>query len=321
VSHASRARAGALVVAVLLVAAASCAKPPRVTRPDPALLERDLEVGGRERSYLFFAPPGADPKTPRPLVLVFHGGGGSATSAARLTRFRPLAAEQGFLVAFPNAVGGHWNDGRDDDFAASMRENVDDVAFVDALIDDVARTHAVDPRRIYATGVSNGGIFVHRLAAERASRIAAIAPVVGGIAEPFAKRFAPAAPVSVLVIQATDDPLMPYDGGAVEGGGRGRIVATDTAVHLWSLHDGCPRAVRSERLPDSDPTDGCLATLETRSGCRDGSVVSLLRLDGGGHTWPGGPAYLPRSAVGAVCRDVDATRTIWAFFAAHPKPE
>jgi len=308
-----------LALALPLALAAGCRRTPLVRRPDPALAERTLEQGERERSYLFYAPVGADPATPRALVLVFHGGGGDATSAARLTGFRAVAEREGFLVAYPNAVGGHWNDGRDDDFAQSVREGVDDVAFVDAVLEDVSRSFAIDPRRVYASGISNGAMFLHKLASERARRIAAIAPVAGGLAEPYAPRLAPAEPVSVLVVQGTDDPLVPYDGGAVARRGRGRIVSTDTALRLWAERDGCDPTPVRERAPDLDPTDGCLPTLDTWSRCANGTEVALLRLDGGGHTWPGGPRYLPERAVGKVCRDYDATRRIWEFFAAHPK--
>lgn len=306
------------VVAVLALALAAC-RGPRVARPDPRLVEREVEAGGRERTYLFFAPPGLDPATPQALVLVFHGGGGNATSAARLTRFRGVAEREGFLVAFPDAVGGHWNDGRGDDFAESVREGVDDVSFVDAVLADIRRSHAVDPGRIYATGISNGGMFVHRLAAERAQTIAAIAPVVGGLAEPYAPRVAPTHPVSVLVIQGTDDPIVPFDGGFVARGNRGRVVSTAEALRIWSQRDGCGPSFTRERLPDLAPDDGCLATLDTWSGCDAGVSVELLRLDGGGHAWPGGPRYLPERFIGKVCRDVDATQVIWRFFAAHPR--
>lgn len=314
----ARAAFGLALVLALAPALAACSKP-RVSRPDPALVLRSVESGDRERTYLFFAPPGLDPGTPHALVLVFHGGGGDATSAARLTRFRALAEREGFLVAFPNAVGGHWNDGRDDDFAESYREGVDDVAFVDAVIADVGRSHAVDAARVYATGISNGGMFVHRLAAERAETIAAIAPVVGGLPEPYAPHVAPARPVSVLVIQGTNDPLVPYEGGFVTRFARGRVVSTDEALRIWTQRNGCDATVARERLPDVDPGDGCLATVETWSGCDGGVSVELLRLDGGGHAWPGGPRYLPERFIGKVCSDVDATQTIWRFFAAHPK--
>ena len=148
-----------------------------------ALVPHTLEVDGITRSYHLHVPPALGP-APAPLVLVFHGGGGTGPGTERLTRFTALADREGFLVAFPEGIEKNWNDGREFTSSRAHRDHVDDVAFVTALVDAIGRAHAVDPRRVYATGISNGGIFSHYLAAHLSARLAAIAPVVGGIADP-----------------------------------------------------------------------------------------------------------------------------------------
>jgi polyhydroxybutyrate depolymerase len=281
-----------------------------------ALAPHTMELDGITRSYHLHVPSAVGP-TPAPLVLVFHGGGGTGPGTERLTRFTALADREGFLVAFPEGVEKNWNDGREFTSSRAHRDHVDDVAFVTALIDAIGRAHAVDPRRVYATGISNGGIFAHYLAAHLSARIAAIAPVVGGIADPPDAWLRPEQPVSVLMLQGTRDPLVPYHGGAVAFD-RGKIIDTEEAARRWAALNGGREPVR-EPLP-ADGKDRCGGLRTIYPGGRDGSEVTLVRLDGGGHTWPGGAQYLPERLIGRVCRDFDATVLIWDFFKAHPKP-
>lgn len=299
----------------LLVSASAAAAPPTL---------HAIEVGGLRRTYFLHVPPGLPPDRPVALVLAFHGGDLLHSDAAgarmeRLTGLDALADREGFLVAYPNGTHGNWNDGRDPSVSAAHREGVDDVGFVSALIDDVAARFPVDLKRVYATGISNGAIFSHALAARLARRIAAIAPVAGGIAEPFDRAFHPERPVSVLIVQGTADPLVPFHGGAVAGGRRGRIVDTDRAVEMWSAVDAPSGPLRREVLARPVASDGC-TVLETRwTGGRSGTEIALVTLKGGGHTWPGGPQYLPRSLIGKACSEIDASELIWRFFAAHPQ--
>jgi poly(3-hydroxybutyrate) depolymerase len=146
-------------------------------------VSRRLEVDGRTRTYLLHVPAALSRGRPAPVVLVFHGGGANAEGTEHMTGFSSLADREGFLVAYPEGVGRNWNDGREIPGSTAHREKLDDVGFVTALIDTISREHAVDPLRVYATGMSNGGIFSHYLAARLSERIAAIAPVVGGMAE------------------------------------------------------------------------------------------------------------------------------------------
>jgi|SRR6185503_2762998 polyhydroxybutyrate depolymerase len=284
---------------------------------DRATQAHTLEVGGVTRSYLLHVPP-ALPAGPAPLVLVFHGGGGTGTGVERLTRFSELADREGVLVAYPDGIGRNWYDGREfTSGSRAHRERIDDVGFVAALLDAIARTRPVDPRRIYATGISNGAVFSHYLAAHLSSRIAAIAPVVGGVADPPDAWLRPEHPVSVLIVQGTTDPLVPYRGGPVAFG-RGRVIDTEDAARRWARWNGAAPEPRSTVLP-APGKDHCGGLRLTYSGGRDGSEVVLVRLDGGGHTWPGGGQYLPEGLIGRVCRDFSATTLIWEFFRTHPR--
>lgn len=302
---------------VWLIAAACSAPAVPSAAADRGTTAHTIEVGGLTRTYLLHLPP-ALPAGPAPLVLVFHGGGGNGPGTERLTRFSELADREGVLVAYPEGVGRNWYDGREFAGSRAHRERIDDVGFVAVMLDAIARAHAVDPRRIYATGISNGAVFSHYLAAHLSPRIAAIAPVVGGIADPPDAWLRPERPVSVLILQGTTDPLVPYRGGAIAFG-RGRIIDTEDAARRWARLNGTAPEPRSTVLP-APGKDHCGGLRLTYSGGRDGSEVVLLRLDGGGHTWPGGGQYLPEGIIGRVCRDFSATTIIWEFFRTHPKP-
>jgi polyhydroxybutyrate depolymerase len=301
-------RAGALpAVAVLALAAGTL---------DLRSVSRTISSGGRERTYRLYAPPTLSPSAPAALVLVFHGGEGDGASAERLTRFDDLADRDRFLVVYPDGVGKHWNDGRAVQAFESVREGVDDVAFVDALIEAVSREFRVDADRVFATGISNGGIFSNFLGARLASRIAAIAPVAGTLAEPARSDFRPAHPVSVLLVSGTDDALVPYAGGALASA-HGRVLGAEETARLWAKTDGCGSDPVKD--PPSSPVDECRTVRSRWTGGRGKTEVVLDTIEGGGHTWPGGPQYAPKSLIGRACPEPDATREIWEFFRAHPR--
>jgi polyhydroxybutyrate depolymerase len=172
---------------------------------------------------------------------------------------------------------------------------------------------------VYATGVSNGAFMSQRLAAEASDRVAAIAAVIGGMAPQVRARFAPATPVSVLLINGTDDPLVPYQGGPVARN-RGETIAVSEIVRLWIGHNQCPAGAETVMLPDVDPADGTRVRRTTYGPCAGRTTVVLYTVDGGGHTWPGGSQYLPRAVIGRTSRDVDATLVIWQYFRSHPRP-
>ena len=300
-----------------LGAIATAADPPKLP---PHTAQQMILVGNLQRVFLLHSPPALPKDKPVPLVFVFHGGTGDGAGTERMTHFSDLADREGFLVVYPEGIGKNWNDGRESKVIQAQRDNVDDVGFVAAMIDAISKERPVDPKRIYSTGISNGAIFSHYLAANLSGRIAAIAPVVGGMPEPVASRFKPDHPVSVFIIQGTKDPLVPYNGGAIIEPQRGKIISTDEAVKKWVAQDGCSDKPTTGQLPDKDPNDGCTVKWSTWSNGKDGTEVTLYMIEGGGHTWPDGPQYMPERVIGKVCHDFNATEAIWQFFKKHPKP-
>jgi polyhydroxybutyrate depolymerase len=280
--------------------------------PDSAGVARMLQVNGETRRYFLYLPAAWRRGTPAPLVLVFHGGGGRASGIAPHTGFSRLADREAFVVAYPEGIGGRWNDGRGLASAAH-----DDVGFVRVLVDSLTAELGIDRRRVYATGISNGAMFAYRLACDLPGTFAAVAPVAGAMPAALADGCAHTTPVSVLAFQGTADPLVPYAGGGVARR-RGQVLPAERSIAFWAAVAGCSPDPATAEQPDR-VRDGTRLRLTSYRGCRDGRAVELYTIEGGGHTWPGGPAAGRR--VGRVSREIDATETIWKFFAAHGRPE
>ncbi len=270
---------------------------------------------GIERRYALYRPKSTGSEGRWPLVVVLHGGGGDASKVAALTRFNQLADSAGFIVVYPEAVNRHWNDGRNVRRFKAHRELMDDVGFVGALIDRLVSQGGVDPNRVYATGISNGGMMCHRLGIELGERMEAIAPVAAGLAEPLSQT-TPVRPVSVLAINGTADPVVPYEGGGVGLLRKsGRVLSAPATADFWVNANGCCAAAVIETLPNIDLTDRTRVVRSHWGGGRASSEVLLYTVVGGGHTWPSGGAR--SRGFGRTNRDIDATRAIWDFFRKH----
>jgi polyhydroxybutyrate depolymerase len=192
-----------------------------------------------------------------------------------------------------------WNAGACCGYA--LTHKVDDVGFLRTLIDRLEHDYTVDPKRIFVTGISNGGMMSYRLACELADRIAAIAPVEG--AQDVECR--PSGPVSVVIFHGTADLLVPYKGGSTpfQIGPKRTDTSVSSTVAFWVKQDGCSTTPKHEETSQ--------LRIDTYSGCKDGTGVALYAIPGGHHMWPG--TRLSHN-------DVPATDIMWSFFAAHPKP-
>jgi polyhydroxybutyrate depolymerase len=277
--------------------------------------KHSVNVDGLARNYLLHVPADLPAAKPAPLVLVFHGGGGHDWNMPGFTHFDDLADQEGFVVAYPDALDRNWNDSRG-------VATADDVGFTRALIADVSRAHSIDPHRVYATGISNGGFFSNRLACDAADRIAAIASVAATMPEPLVAECKPSRPISVLYIQGTDDPLVPLNGGKigfVRGRSRGENISLADSAKFWRDNDRISSAPEVKALPDRFD-DGTHVRREVWTGGQDDTEVEVYTIEGGGHTWPGGPQYLPKVIVGKASQNLNATRTIWEFFQGQELP-
>lgn len=282
-----------------------------------------IPLDGRPRTYLLHVPQGYDGATAVPLVLVLHGFLETGFAAARITRFAELADRgEGFIAVFPNALRRAWRYQATGEDTPGFLRQIDDVAFVDALLDRLQADYNVDPNRIYAAGFSAGGFMAQRLACAIPERIAAVAAVSASLTEDSAEACAPAVPVPVVMLAGTADPIVPYEGGPVRmGPGREtRFLSMEETAAFWAERNGCASPPEVTPLPDTDPGDGTTVDRLDYGGCAAGAGVTLYRIEGGGHAWPGGRAWYPERITGRTSRDFDGPEAVWAFFEAHPKP-
>jgi len=303
----------------VLVAATFCSCP----LPLSGVTLETIRVDGRSRTYFLHVPQSYDGSEPVPVVLVLHGFLESGAGTARNTRFAELADREGFIVAFPNAVRRAWRYQGDGERAPTFLRQVDDVAFVEAVLDRLQADYRVDTGRVYAAGFSAGGFMVQRLACAIPERLAAVAPVSATLTEASAESCTPGAPVPVVLLAGTEDPIVPYEGGPVRmGPGREtRFLSVEDTAAFWAERNGCESPPAVTPLPDTDPEDGTSVERLEYGGCAAGANVVLYRIRGGGHSWPGGHARYPEWITGRTSRDIDGPQEIWAFFAAHPKPD
>lgn len=272
-----------------------------------------LEHDGLERHLRVYRPDGHD--GPLPLLLVLHGGGGSAGNMEWLTAngFDRIADRDGLLVVYPEGIGNSWNDGRSDLRAEATRRGIDDVAFLRALPAALAERFPVDLTRVYATGISNGGMMSFRLACDAADIFAAVAPVTANLAAELAPACAPARPIPIAIVNGTEDPLVPWDGGQIRVllARRGEVLSTAATLDRWRELNNCGD-VRTNPFTD-DVADDATRLRRHLALCADGTELLLFEIEGGGHTWPGGVQYLPQLLVGRTSRELTASEAIWSF--------
>jgi polyhydroxybutyrate depolymerase len=272
---------------------------------------RSLRVGDQERSYSVHIPSSYDPKVPTPVVLAFHSAAMNGAAMARFCGLNETAVRSGFVVVYPNGTGStplflYWD-------AGGVRGRPsDDVGYVARLLDDLATVLNVDPKRVYATGMSNGAMMCYRLAAELSDRIAAIAPVSGTMAIETCR---PRRPVPVLHFHGTRDGLVLFGGPDERIPKNLKFLSVEETARVWAKTNGCPETPVLAEMPDL-AEDGTTVRRETYGPGRDGSEVIVYVIEGGGHTWPGREPPIP--FLGRSTRDISANDLIWDFFQKHP---
>ena len=219
----------------------------------PGELTRTLTHENRERNYILYVPPTINWDEPVPVVFAFHGGLGNAQNIMRTSGLNEVADQNGFLVGYANGTGrlSHerlliWNGGNC--CAYAQESHVDDVGFVRAIVADMQSLADIDERRIYATGMSNGGILSHRLACEVSDVFAAVAPVAGTLNFPECQ---PEPPISVIEFHGTDDNHLPYEGGVGSESLVGvDFVSVQESMQFWLMANGCNTQPQTESFDD-----------------------------------------------------------------------
>jgi len=277
------------------------------TLPPSRHFEATIDVNGLRRNYIVNLPPSYyNDTTTCALVIALHGTGGSAAQFEDTYGFSRKADEAGFIAVYPNGVARAgalnirtWNAGTCCDYAS--KNNIDDVGFISNLIDKMTSSYRVDPKRVYVTGMSNGGMMTYRLAAEIPQKIAAIAPVSGTMVySPPAQQ---SRPVPILELHSVLDKIVPYAGGTNQFGYY--FPPVDSVLRVWSVRNQC--------LPDMQVVvdDDRYKLVQWLDKTGTPSIVHYLTKDGG-HSWPGGQKARQRADPPSLV--INANDLIWNFF-------
>ncbi|MBI4019835.1 MAG: hypothetical protein HY367_00770 [Candidatus Aenigmarchaeota archaeon] len=287
----------------------------------PGDYDFSLVHDGLTRTYKAHVPPSYDRSTKTAVVIYIHGGGGSS-AGSKNDGLYDYSDKYGFILLSPAGTGALgdrllvWNLGpslingtiQTHSNYASERD-IDDIGFLSKMIGDAKSRFNADGNRIYATGISQGGMMSYRLACELSDKIAAVAPVASP-AVPM--DCSPSRPVPVMHIHGTADPCAPFNGGSggCLGTEKDSFQSAQEMVNVWLSIDNC--------LPESSVTyQKGDATCMTYSQCKEGAEVAFCAVEGMGHVWPAGNQYLPASIIGPVSHDISFEQ-IWEFFAEHP---
>ena len=277
---------------------------------------RTMTRDGVERRFLVTDP--SEAPGPKPLVIVLHGGGGN-TDVMRRVGFEPIARTENFLVVYPQGQGNGWRDGRGGSVISERSGEVDDVGFLTAIMDTLVAEGRADPKRIYVLGASNGGMMSLRMACERADRLAGIVAIIALLPEDMEAACKPTEPVPMMLMVGTEDRFVPFNGGPVAGflgDARGDVLSYERTMAVLLRANGCVGAPAETALPD--PFDDGVKTVRLDwTGCAPRGQVTVLRMDGAGHGWPGKPrpsTGRPIEAMrGIVSRDFDGAQIAWDF--------
>ncbi len=276
---------------------------------------------GRKRSWLIHVPENYSQSNKYPLLIVLHGGGGTAKQIQRNTRsrFNELADQEGFIVVYPQGIRKSWNDNPErDQNGYARKHNIDDVGFINKMILKLEADYNIVEGAIFACGISNGGLMSQTLAMELPSKIKAIGMVASNFGKHQIDKFAGGTqPFPIIFIHGVDDPLFPYDEGVIGvfNKPRGPVLGIEKSVSYMLELNGNTSEPLITPLPNPS-TDGCDAEYYSYPNPRNPLLkVELIKVNGGGHTWPGATEQrLISRIVGPTTQDFSASDKLWNFF-------
>jgi polyhydroxybutyrate depolymerase len=309
-----------VIIAVLMASLSACGGGTTSENSSAGVTEtrQITTLDGNNRSYHIHIPGQLSDAQTVPLVLAFHGGGTDGKDMEAISGFNHLSDQDGVIVVYPDALIDNWNDGRESSAIDEQVQNIDDIGFIEQLIDEIVTAYPVDEARVYAVGISNGGIFSHYLASVTNSPVKAIATLAANLAEPLSAGFLPQSSLPVMMISGDADNFMPFDGGGVGlFGGRGEVISAQVTAEKWAVNNGFSISdVTVTSLPEQDLDDGTSVILHTW-GSGTQQVVEFYEIQGGGHHWPYMQVLPTQTTVenqfGTVSRELDASQLVWDF--------
>lgn len=258
-------------------------------------------VGEFVRQYTVYVPEKYfELEAPVPLILALHGAGGTGQGMQAFSGLDAIADKEGFLVAYPDAISNSWNDGRND----GVKE-INDLGYLEHLIDSVAEKADIDRTRVYATGFSRGAMMAYRLICNYPTQFAGIAAVASTFPTYLISECQNAPPVAVMMVQGTDDPIVPWTGI------RNGYLSAMSSMRFWGQHNRCSTLGPIKEAVDLNPLDGTRLLIQSASKCVQPAM--LYGVFNGGHTWPGHPIQAGME-LGLTSADFDVAAAMWEFF-------
>jgi polyhydroxybutyrate depolymerase len=319
--------------------------------------QEKIQVNDVTRSFVLHLPAGYNADHHYPVVILFHGSNQDADDLERITHFNQLADKDGIITIYPTAQG-HWNfgvhaetpsqspqrygrrrgfgypggggggypgggggypggGGQNPEETRTHTEPADDVAFVGEILDQVALKYSLDVHRVYATGLGDGGFMAERLGCAMADRVAAVGAV--GASFPKTMTCLPSRPISVLLIDGTADPLVPYNGGTYKER-HFPVLSAEKSAEAWAKFDRCGEKPAQDKIPPLDKGGKETKTFAF-NGCQGDVQVDLYAVKDGGNTWPGGEVFTTESEVGKTSAALNANDALWNFFSKFKLPD
>lgn len=270
---------------------------------------RSIKMEDGKRKYLVYLPQGyqQNPNKNFPVVFNFHGGGMTAVEQMFYSQMNKTAEKYGFIVVYPSGKNNDWNVG----FETSYQYGTDDIKFVKTILDSLVKGYRIDKKAIYATGLSRGGFFTQRIAAELAGSFAGVASVSGPLPDSVKYFHQSKGKVSVMMIQGTDDKIVNHEGKT------GAYASAISTFEYWATHNELNLAKSNFTHFDKDPADQ--TKIEIIELSKDGISVSHVNIIGGGHTWPGSNPFNIGLPLGKTSQEIDINEVIWKFFNQNSK--
>lgn len=257
---------------------------------------------GVNRSYVTYVPTTWLTTVNMPLLFVLHGTTQTGQGIADISEFNTIAENEGFIVVYPDGIGGSWNTG------IPGASTADDMGLIDTLIVMHEALYGTDQSRVFSCGFSAGGYMSYRLACESPRCFAGVASVSGTMTDLIVNNCSPLFTTPVLHIHGDADFVVAYNGSVIAG------IGVDSVMATWNGYNTCPTVPVMTSLPDINTMDNSTVDKYTFEPCAQNLSNVLLKVNGGGHQWPGTNAIL--GGIGVINRDIDASEEIWNFFSA-----
>ena len=266
-----------------------------------AQINSSFTFDGQNRTYIVYTPASYVPGNPLPLVLVLHGLTQTGLAIMNVSNFNSIADTANFIVVYPDGIANSWN------INATLpgASTTNDIGFIEALIDTISANYSVNSNRVYSCGFSAGGFMSHMLACKSPKCFAAIASVSGTMTDSVYNNCVPAFHLPVLQIHGTSDNIVSYNGSL---GNK----SVDDVLSFWKSFNQCYAAPTITAFPNISLLDFSTADYYDFSPCANNNKVAHIKVNGGGHQWPGTTNLL--GGLGAINMDINASAEIWKFF-------